>query len=172
MTATESHPAALRTAEPPFVRLASDDSEIHVLRLALELQLDAMLLTLGAAARSARYDDIPWQRWLVEDLEAARALAVTILAADGAPSPALGRGQAGAYPDQAISDLVARYESMQDLVAEVMQRPIAGQPWRPTARTAQQRCRDRLLELHEARAGLMTVSIDDSHSYLPGELLG
>jgi hypothetical protein len=153
-----------------------DDAELHLLRLALDLQIDAMLLTLGAAAR----DDaagVPWSRWLVEDLEQARTLTTTLLEADVEPASALG-GVHGSAAVNALDNLVARYESMEQLLVGVLRRPHSGQPWRPATTEALTRCRTRLAELHAhraaARAAAVAVPVPAGlvRSFLPGELLG
>src|SRR5512143_2204062 len=77
----------------------NDCSDLHLLRLALDLQLDAMLLALGAAAHAdSRGDDerldVPWRRWLAEDLELARTLAAALVEGEAAPVPGLGGGVA------------------------------------------------------------------------------
>ena len=77
----------------------NDASDLHMIRLALDLQLDAMLLTLGAAAHaesrgSDGSEDVPWRRWLGEDLELARTLAAALVEGDAAPVPGMGAGVA------------------------------------------------------------------------------
>jgi hypothetical protein len=147
------------------------ESDLHLLRLALELQVDAMLLTIGAAARAEDADQVPWRRWAVEDLDAARMLAQTLLAHDATPPAALGSGGLGAAPD-ALGDLVARYTSMEGLLVGALERGYAGQAWRPVAREAQARCRARLEELHRHRGATHQPQPDAQRRYLPGELLG
>lgn len=149
-----------------------DHADLHVLRLALDLQIDAMLLTLGAAARAADDEPVPWRRWVVEDLDAARMLAQTIIGEAADPPSSLGTGVIGVPPDDALDDLIARYSSMDDLLRSVLRRPFAAQPWRPAAREALARCRARLEELHRHRGGQSVRRADPGRRYLPGELLG
>jgi hypothetical protein len=149
-----------------------DASDLHVLRLALELQVDAMLLTIGAAARAFDEEQVPWRRWAVEDLDASRMLAQTLVAHDAEPPAALGGGGVGGAPDETLDDLIARYSSMDHLLTGVLRRPPAGQAWRPVAREALARCRSRLDELHQHRGTAAVRRADPGERYLPGELLG
>lgn len=149
-----------------------DASDLHLLRLALELQVDAMLLTIGAAARAFDEEQVPWRRWAVEDLDASRLLAQTLVAHEAEPPAALGGGGVGGAPDQTLDDLIARYSSMDDLLSGVLDRPYAGQAWRPVAREALARCRSRLDELHRHRGTAAVRRGDPGQRYLPGELLG
>lgn len=186
---TEIHSIDLRGLEAESGRPRapkSDDAELHLLRLALDLQVDAMLLALGAAAREGD-DGVPWQRWLVEDLAVARTLTSTLLIADVEPMPALGGVSSGASRN-ALDNLVARYESMDELLTSVLRRPHSGQRWRPAATEALARCRTRLEELHAHRAaahrqaatrpvsavrGVTSAAANPrSRTFLPGELLG
>lgn len=148
-----------------------DPTDLHLLRLALDLQVDAMLLTIGAAAR-AHEDPVPWRRWAVEDLDAARMLTQTLIAHDAAPPTALGGDTTRASAESVLDDLIARYTSMDDLLRGVLERPYAGQDWRPVAHEARSRCRARLEELHRHRGGLAVRRRDPGRRYLPGELLG
>lgn len=154
----------------------ADPSDLHMLRLALDLQLDAMLLTLGAAAHGQAQgedceDGIPWRRWLVEDLELARALAATLLEGEATPVPGLGGKFANASAEASLENLVVRYESMERLLIGVLDRQTHGQHWRAPAVEALHRCRARLSELHGHRQ-LVISSSTPQPSYLPGELLG
>jgi hypothetical protein len=154
----------------------ADPSDLHTLRLALDLQLDAMLLTLGAAAHSEAKGEnpdrgVPWRRWLVEDLDLARALAATLLEGEAAPVPGLGGGFAGASVETSLENLSARYESMEKLLLGVLERPAVGQRWRGPAAEALHRCKARLAELHEHRK-LVISSTSRVRTFLPGELLG
>jgi hypothetical protein len=148
-----------------------DQGDLHFLRLALDLQVDAMLLALGAAAH-ADDEQIPWRRWVVEDLDVARMLARTILSEHVEPPTVMGTGMLGTDAEAALDDLIARYSSMHDLLGDVLRRPYAGQPWRRTAHEAFDRCAARLDELHRHRG---TASVRTAHrcpEFLPGELLG
>jgi hypothetical protein len=154
----------------------SDHSDLHMLRLALDLQLDAMMLTLGSAAQAEnrgelRDDGVPWQRWLVEDLELARALAGALLEGDAAPVPGLGVGFASSSVSSALDKLAARYESMENLLSGVLDAPSRNQAWRPAASEALHRCRARLDELHRHRRDVIASSATRT-TFLPGELLG
>jgi hypothetical protein len=111
----------------------------------------------------------------VEDLEQARTLTSTLLVADVEPAPALG-GVHGSAAANALDNLVARYESMEQLLVGVLRRPHSGQAWRPAAAEALVRCRTRLAELHThrsaARAAVAAAAGSRDRSFLPGELLG
>ncbi len=159
-------PSVEAVSRPP------DEAALHILRLALDLQVDAMLLTLGAAARAPDDDRIPWRRWVVEDLDAARMLARTILTESDGPPSALGAGQLGTAVGCAVEDLIARYSSMDDLLGGVLRRPYAAQVWRPAARETMSRCRARLEELHRHRGRAAVHEPDPGPRFLPGELLG
>jgi len=149
---------------------------LHTLRLALDLQLDAMLVTLGAAAHSAtrpvaEQDEVPWRRWLVEDLELARTLAVALVEGEAAPAPGLGGGITSAGIEMSLEHLVARFTSMERLLVGVLERPNGSESWRGAAAEALARCRSRLEELHEHRRGVIVASVSPA-GFLPGELLG
>lgn len=150
--------------------------DLHLLRLALDLQLDAMLLTLGAAAHAeSRGDDlgaaVPWQRWLVEDLELARTLATALLDGDSPPLPGLGGGLTTDGVEASLEHLVARYSSMENLLIDVLDGPHHHRPWRAAASDALVRCRVRLDELHLHRREVISATAVRA-GFLPGELLG
>jgi hypothetical protein len=150
--------------------------DLHLLRLALDLQLDAMLLTLGAAAHAeSRGDDlgagVPWQRWLGEDLELARTLATALLDGDSPPLPGLGGGLTADGVEASLDHLVARYSSMENLLCDVLNGPHHARPWRAATADALARCRVRLDELHVHRRDVIATSAVRS-GFLPGELLG
>jgi len=157
----------------------------HLLRLSLDLQLDAMLFMLGAAAT---HDDapspedgaehvidldapasagessdelpLPWRRWMTEDLELSRCLASTAATIGLALPPTLGR--AGRHKDshQVTDDLIARYEFMANLLGDLLERAAATTPrslLEPVAESLE-RIRARLEELR-ASVALDTVSL-------------
>lgn len=154
-----------------------DPGDLHLLRLALDLQLDAMLLTLGAAAhadgRGETSVTVPWQRWLEEDLELALTLAAVLVDAEGAPLPVLGGGYAHNEVDTSLENLSARYESMENLLTDVLDGPSAGQSWRGPAGETLARCRARIVELHRhRREAIRSTAAEPSTPFLPGEWLG
>jgi hypothetical protein len=161
--------AEIRQARP-------DRGDIHRLRLALDLQLDALLLTLGASAYAESRGEpearTPWRRWLVEDLELARNLAAALLEGDGAPVPGLGGGLAHGSVESSLENLTARFESMENLLVGLLDRPGVGQAWRPPAGEALQRCRTRLGELHQHRRAAISAVAALRAPSLPGEWLG
>ena len=174
----------------------------HLLRLSLDLQLDAMLLTLGAAAaqdvespKPGQAAVAPWFRWLAEDVDMTRTLAATALIVDTALPSTLGAPRAHADPVRMADDLLARYESMSELLRDLLERarPGDGRAWRTHVRRALGRCVARIEELRGHRDDLAggcgsgtgvgggtgagsgigaRRSAMDQHRFLPGELLG
>jgi hypothetical protein len=177
MTTSDPRVLDLTTYDSPQSRHGRPHgSDLHLLRLTLDLQLDAMLLTLGAAAHAeSRGDDVeggvPWRRWLVEDLELARTLAAVLLEGEAAPVPGLGGGFSNSTIDTSLENLAARYASMEDLLGSLLERPQQGQPWRAAAAQALCHCRARLDELHGHRREMLST-VAGRTSFLPGELLG
>ncbi len=110
-----------------------EESEAHLLRLCLDLQLDSLLLTLGALAVDPASDAhgpgaIPWRRWIGEDVDLACTLASDALAGNAALPPTLGSDLAHALPVTTIDDLVARYTSMRGLLADLARRAGGASP--------------------------------------------
>jgi hypothetical protein len=182
---TQVHAVSVRDLAPDFARRRTSHpghAELHRLRLALDLQIDSMLLTLGAAARDPD-SHVPWQRWLAEDLELAQELTASLVISQMETSPSLGAATSGLVRDP-LDNLVARYTSMEEVLRGLLARPNTGQEWRTTARNAQIRCRTRIQELHVHRAaaaeraaavrsaGEETLDLHRRESFLPGELLG
>src|SRR3954447_6468563 len=163
-----------------------EGSAAHLLRLCLDLQLDALLLTLGALAVDTSPEDgpasdtsvsasgIPWRRWIGEDVDPACELAAAALAGNAALPPTLGSDLSHAVPVSTIDDLVARYSSMLGLLGDLSRRSEG------TARPAGldealTRCEARLAELRGHRLVETPPSGLDlrvEQHYLPGELLG
>ena len=161
-----------------------EGSAAHLLRLCLDLQLDALLLTLGALAVDGAPEDgpasatpasgIPWRRWIGEDVDLACRLAAEALAGNAALPPTLGSDLGHAVPVTTIDDLVARYSSMLGLLADLSRRSDGpGRP--PGLDEAMARCEARLSELrghklvHTPPTG---IDLREQHQFLPGELLG
>jgi hypothetical protein len=155
---------------------------VHLLRLCLDLQLDALLLTLGALAADPTEGDpasapaaaIPWRRWIGEDVDLACELARETLAGNAALPPMLGSDLGHAMPATTIDDLVARYSSMLGLLGDLSRRAEGSA--RPAGLDeALTRCEARLAELRGHRlvatppAGL---DLRTTQHFLPGELLG
>jgi hypothetical protein len=161
----------------------------HLLRLCLDLQLDSLLLTLGALAADRGRDatswtdrsanapavagSIPWHRWITEDLDLACRLAAEALAGNAALPPSLGSDLSHAVPVTIIDDLVARYRSMLGLLEDLSLRTAgAGRPEGIDEAIA--RTQARLAELREHK--LLTTPATGinlrEHQFLPGELLG
>jgi hypothetical protein len=154
----------------------ADRGDLRLLRLALDLQLDAILLTLGAAAhaetRGASSHRTPWRRWLVEDLDLARSLATALVDGDGPPVPGLGDSLSHAGIGASLDNLATRFENMENLLAGALDRPSSGQPRRGVVGEALQRCRTRLSELRRHRRQEIAVAAAASAPSLPGEWLG
>jgi hypothetical protein len=135
--------APVRTTSPT----SFPDDQLYMLKLTLELQVEALLLALGSsavAARGGRHDpgagghgapdasfvapaaaapaaDLPWQKWLAEDLELAGALTRDCVA-DGVPLPS-SMGLAGSGgPGGVVESLAARYSAMAAVVGEMLDR--------------------------------------------------
>jgi hypothetical protein len=165
-----------------------EESAAHLLRLCLDLQLDAMLLTLGALATDPAGDGattsvsptvpvpgaIPWRRWITEDVDLACKLAREAMAGGAALPPTLGSDLAHAVPVTTIDDLVARYRSMIGLLGDLSRRSEG------TARPvgldeAMNRCEARLAELRGHRlveTPPTGMDLRGEQHFLPGELLG
>jgi hypothetical protein len=151
----------------------ADPRLTHLLRLSLDLQLDAMLFMLGAAAthqdtsaeseppgvvdltaESGSDPGVPWRRWMTEDLELSRCLASTAVGLGLALPPTLGR--VGRHEDSHLvaEDLIARYEFMAHLLDDLVERAAVSTPQallEPVA-DALTRIGSRLEELHAAAA--------------------
>jgi hypothetical protein len=157
-----------------------EGSSAHLLRLCLDLQLDALLLTLGALAVDPATEadpasaGIPWRRWIGEDVDLACQLASEALAGNAALPPTLGSDLGHAVPVTTIDDLAARYSSMLGLLGDLSRRSQgAGRPQGLDEALA--RCEARLAELRRHKlvatppAG---IELRSEHQFLPGELLG
>jgi hypothetical protein len=153
-----------------------DQGHLHILRLVLDLQLDALLLTLACAARadSGHYpgEVVPWHRWLVEDLERARTLAAVLVDGEASSLPALGGGSAPGTVTTALDSLAVRFESMENLLVGVLDRHSSGQQWRGAAGQTLACCRQRVAELHRYRQNAVAAEAAARTTYLPGEWLG
>ncbi|WP_088313421.1 hypothetical protein [Kineosporia sp. R_H_3] len=181
---------------------AFDESDAHLLRLCLDLQLDALLLALGAASAQELRDQgtpasgadrgaddvVPWRRWVEEDVDLAAGLAADAMAGRATLPPTLGTDLGHEVPAAVIDNLVARYESMHNLLGDLLRRDLTvdDDHRHPRVLVALRRCRARLDELHRYRLATTpprgvrldaAVPVDGPTStrdreYLPGELLG
>lgn len=184
---SQLHALSVRGLEDDFVRReagTAEDVELHLLRLVLDLQVDALLLTLGASVRPGSAQ-VPWQRWLAEDLELAQVLTAALTESESAPWPTIG-GAVSGPTGNVLDHLLSRYTTMRDQLDHVLRRAHTGQTWRMAATHAQVRCRSRIDELHlhrraaHARAAAERAATGEApsgqtpkrESYLPGELLG
>lgn len=166
-----SAPERLEGARPD-----GGQSDAHLLRLCLDLQLDALLLTLGAAGAAAGPpigatsggdptavdDPLPWRRWLGEDVDLACTLAGDALDGGASLPPTLGTDLGRTVPTSTVDTLTALYASMRDRLVDLLERtptdPYGGAPggappatWHPRLREALRRCEQRLTELRRCR---------------------
>lgn len=173
------------------------ERDTHLLRLSLDLQLDAMLLVLGASAVGRPEDAMPWRRWLEEDVDLAWELTTTALAVHGGLPPSLGPDLATADPSQLTEDLLARYTSMCSLLEDLLAREAGrtdddgstdgrGPVWHEHIRAALVRYQSRVEELRAHQSALargasrpielpetpVSLARPPARAYLPGELLG
>ncbi len=162
------------------------DRDIHLLRLSLDLQLDAMLMVLGAAAADAEAHTAsaacpveaatsspPWSRWLAEDLDVTCSLTRTALNAHAALPSTLGGDPSKTSPDAVSDDLLARYESMCGLLTDLLARSAPSSPtWHAEVQRVLGRCEARVAELQQRRRLADAARTETCHIYLPGELLG
>src|SRR3954449_10495852 len=173
----------------PATTLGTDveESAAHLLRLCLDLQLDALLLTLGALAADAAGDGvssasstapvpgaIPWRRWIADDVDLACKLAREAMSGGAALPPTLGSDLGHAVPVTTIDDLVARYSSMLGLLGDLSRRS-EGTTRPPGLDEAMNRCEARLAELRGHRlveTPPTGIDLRQEQHYLPGELLG
>lgn len=147
---------AARAASPT----SFPDDQLYMLKLTLELQLEALLLALGSsavAARSghpdgtqqpdgtARAADLPWEKWLAEDLELACALTRDCVE-DGVALPS-SMGIVGASTSGGVVEsLAARYSAMAAVVTEMLERTDVHEHPMAVARLVEtrSRCEERL----------------------------
>jgi hypothetical protein len=169
---------------PPTGGLILDGSDLHVLRLCLDLQLDALLLAVGAASGELNESGPPWRRWVNEDIQSACNLASNAHTGGAGPPSGLGSDLDRALSHTTENGLHARYTSMLALLSGLISRPRTDdvthedppQPWGPGVASALAHCQDRLTELEEHpwrpdhRGPGRRPQAQDS--YLPGELLG
>jgi hypothetical protein len=181
----------LETANPPPTRPVTDQvtldgSDLHVLRLCLDLQLDALLLAVGAVSGPSAGSEPPWRRWVDEDIQLAYSLAADVRMRGVGPPSGLGSKLNRDVPSTIEDGLHARYSSMAALLSGVMSRHDGhgvGQEdllyqGRPQAAQALQHCRKRLAELETHAWSSPVEQTPDQPwdkagaTYLPGELLG
>jgi hypothetical protein len=182
LTRLEPAGSRARAAQTP-----AEDVEAYLLRLCLDLQLDALLLTLGAAAECTRRtpvtpggstpdsatDTPPWRRWAEEDLDLACALAADALDGGSTLPATLGSDLHRSVPAITVDTLMALYESMTSGLADLAQ---TGSTGHRRVDQALERSRHRLAELHRHQLTAtpprgLTLPQAEQH-YLPGELLG
>lgn len=174
---------AERTVSPPSWE---SEAETHLIRLCLDLQLDALLLALGAASAQAAAghagagETPPWRRWVLEDVEMVCSLAADVMSGGASLPATLGSDFDRAVPAAAVDNLVARYESMAALLADILPPAPSGTsaPYRAHAQVALAQCQERLRQLRSTRLeqtpprGLPIVKDPVDHPPVPGEWLG
>jgi hypothetical protein len=162
-----------------------DDRAAHLLRLVLDLQLDALLLGLGAGAvEESRGRPVyppstpevprnaPWPRWALEDMDLARALAAEAVTSGAALPATLGSEPAAQEEHAVLAGLAARYESMRALLTDLLDRAMKD-PAREYGQlqALMAHCQKRLYELHTLAVNNRSAAAG-AREYLPGELLG
>lgn len=168
----------------------AEDRGAHLLRLVLDLQLDALLLGLGAAAVEASRSPVPvpaqppaasggapWPRWSAEDIDLVRTLAAETVQSGAALPATLGPDPGGQEEHVVLRRLAARYESMRDLLADLLARADRGgmAPGQRHLLDLMAHCENRLVELSgltRQSPGTPARGHRSERAYLPGELLG
>jgi hypothetical protein len=157
----------------PAVRPTVGD--VHLLRLVLDLQLDALLISLGAASRTSLGSSpswaARWRSWLQDDVHTAQLLWTTLADTDvDGHMPRPGPGDA----DAAADDLRESLAKIQDLLTELSQRPTAA-AWHTTIQEALSRRHTQLATMPSAppRAAVNRGGAKPQRrGWAPGELLG
>lgn len=153
-----SRGAPATTAESPT---SFPDDQLYMLKLCLELQLEAMLLALGSSAvvlrggrraqrtpGAARPADLPWEKWLAEDVELACALTRDCVN-DGIPLPSSMGQVDGHRSGTMVESLAARYSAMSAVVGNMLDRTDPEQHATAFSRLVETRtrCEERLAAL-------------------------
>lgn len=186
----------LTTAPSEWPERMDDPSDAHLLRLCVDLQLDALLLALGAVAVSRPGPEpeglrattvepeepgrgpvaVEWLRWVREDVELVTQLAADALEGGAALPPTMGTDAEHGDQARTAACLEARYAGMSTLLTQLLTRRdlYAGSGgWRPHAREALRRCTARLAELQRVRQASSPSPQRMAHSSaVPGEWLG
>jgi hypothetical protein len=162
-----------------------DIGDVHTLRLCLDLQLDALLLAVGAASGEARPSDPPWRRWVDEDVELACTLATAARTGGAVLPQAMGSDLDHTVPTATLDSLKASYTSMVTLLTDLSVRtrglgPLAGrtadESWQRRVDRTLEHCTERLAELnaqHWERPTLRVIDLAEAdQAFIPGELLG
>lgn len=125
---------------PTFVTHPAAAAQLHRLRMAQELQLDALRLAFTAASLDA---DRPWRSWMAADLDRAIDLATALgqLTAELGPGNPVHTGPARTAADDATADLLVAYRTIGTLLDELLDgdRPLgAGQAGQVVAAALQE----------------------------------
>jgi hypothetical protein len=173
---------------PAQLPARTNQATSHLLRLVLDLQLDALLLAVagsGVDAATVPAPDgcrapqgLPWARWAAEDSEVARGLCAETISRGAALPSGLAQGLPGEDVSRVLEQLTARYCSMRDLLTEAIS-GRRGERQTPAelvrAGEALAHCRSRLAELRHLQAPAPRqepAAPPGDPTYLPGELLG
>ena len=175
MTLTQSLPAPLPFRElarsdavhapdrpPPEAAARPNEATSHLLRLVLDLQLDALLLAVGGSGVDTATvpapdggqapEGLPWARWAAEDSAVARGLCAETISRGAALPSGLAQGLPGGDVSRVLEQLIARYRSMRDLLTEAIS-GRRGERQTPAelvrAGEALAHCRSRLAELRD-----------------------
>jgi hypothetical protein len=147
MTSDRTLPGAIGPTTYP-------DDQLYLLKLCLELQVEALLLALGSSAVASRgrrvnqgrpagaasTADLPWEKWLAQDLDLAHALTRDCVE-DGIPLPS-SMGLVGAEAATGVVEsLAARYSAMATVVGEMLDRTDARTHGHAVARLSETRAR-------------------------------
>lgn len=161
-----------------------DENDAYRLRLCLDLQLHALLLTIGAAAadnaapgapsRDSGPDaPSPWLRWIAQDVDQTCAIATATLNGGAALPTPLGSDLHRSVPATTVDSLLALYRSMSAQLAHLTS---ARSTWQDQVYQALERCQFRVAELESYRLATdppRRISLPQAeHHFLPGELLG
>jgi hypothetical protein len=111
------------------LRFDSDHAaDLHLVRLCLDLQVEALLFALGAVASDACYDSMEkpqWRAWVAEDVEWTSSLAADVVAGgSNLPTP-LGACPQPDGPSVLLEHLAARYEMISRLLVDLRDRFVA-----------------------------------------------
>lgn len=189
-TALRATPAHGRPTASPAPAGSAEGT--YLLRLCLDLKIDALLLALAAAAARQQPGntgeasaeggppDAPWQRWLHEDVQITQALAGELLARDGGLPTSLAAARTCTGTVELVERLAAFHGEIRCLLSEL---EAAGtRPGQPElvrdeqVRSALRHCRRRLTELElyrlEVEAAQTRTPAPAVVSGLPGEFLG
>lgn len=153
-----------------------------VLRRGLFLLLDALLLEIGASAGTGRSDELPWRRWLDEDLDLAVGMALACRSVHSELPAVLAPPGVGPDTGAVLDGLTARYAALAGELTTATEGARTGRDGDPPEETwpttteldrFRDRIRGRLQELDRYRVQ-ESAGRDVEHGgrVAPGEFLG